>query len=361
MAPKKSNEQDTQYTPALNKKARAKKEQQPLPITGILLTKIGSQNDIERKPVNINEIVSTLSTIDSNAYMLPHNRDPTCMIKLQHMLTTSFNYTLFMDISRLNWGQPRDNRTRIAMSFYIASETITDGLEALKTSLPFQSLLTKYRLNLTPHNLLQSDLKAVAFFSGKTPIHTWHKHLRNQFQLYINEYLKDPHAVNNIFGEDSDVPTDIPFYLKGTTLKSQTTKTTVIMIYVGKNHSSSMQTLLTKVPFPDVQLVLMSQKHQTPDIFVKQLHLHHTLCEKSRAIKLRNTSEDLCLALAHKIREDETVGEHIINVAEASSTLTEGTLYISSVWRIRNRMFKNMCKNSLKLTLTNTPMMQAPQ
>ena len=100
------------------------------------------------------------------------------------------------------------------------------------------------------------------------------------------------------------------------------------MIYVGKNHAGFIQTLLTKVPFPDVQLVLMSQKHQTPDIFAKQLQLHHALCATSRAIKLRHTSEDFRLALAHEIREDETVGEHIIDVAAASSTESEGTLYI---------------------------------
>ena len=132
--PKKSNAQDIQYTPVLNKKARSQKERKPLPITGILLTKIASRKEMDRKPVNIKEVVSSLVKIDPNAYMLPHNRDPTRMVKLQHMLNTSVDFNSFMDISRLNWGRPSDNRTRLAMSFYIASDIIKDGLAALKTS-----------------------------------------------------------------------------------------------------------------------------------------------------------------------------------------------------------------------------------
>ena len=179
-----------------------------------------------------------------------------------------------------------------------------------------------------PHTLLQSDSKAVAFFSRKSPIHTWHEDLCNQFQLCMDKYLKDPHAMINLFGEDSDVLTTIPFYLKVTTLRSQAIKTPVIMLYMGKSQAGYMQMLLTKVPFPNVQLVLMLQKHQTPDIFSKQLLLNHTLCEKSRAIKLRNTLEDLRLALAHEIWDNKVVGEHIIDVAEGASTAAEGTLYI---------------------------------
>ena len=144
--PKKSNAHDLQYTPVLNKKARSKKDLKPLPITGVLLTKLSSRKDLDRKPVNIPEILSTILTIDPNAHILPHNRDPASMIKLQHMLATPQDYTTFMDITRLNWGRPSDNKARIAMSFYIASEVILDGLEALKTSTVFQNILTKYRL-----------------------------------------------------------------------------------------------------------------------------------------------------------------------------------------------------------------------
>ena len=90
----------------------------------------------------------------------------------------------------------------------------------------------------------------------------------------------------------------------------------------------SKNTLLAKVPFPNVQLVLLSQKRNEPAVFDKQILLHKTLCKKSQAVKLKETLEDLRLALAHEIREDEAVGKHIIDAVEASSTAVEGTLYV---------------------------------
>ena len=125
-----------------------------------------------------------------------------------------------------------------------------------------------------------------------------------------------------------DVPTTIPFYFKVTILHNKVVKTPAILLYVGKNHATIMNTLLAKIPFPDVQLIPISQKRSDPAIFDKQIWLHKTLCKKSQAMKLTDTSEDLRMTLAHEIREHETVGEHIIDVAEASSTAAEGTLYV---------------------------------
>ena len=63
-------------------------------------------------------------------------------------------------------------------------------------------------------------------------------------------------------------------------------------------------------------------------IFDQQVQLHKFLCRDCSAVKLKNTSENLCTFLKANIRQDESIGEHIINVAEASSTATEGTLYV---------------------------------
>ena len=329
--PKQSYAHEILFTKVLNKKAKAPQKRPPLPLTGILLTRVGPRKEIERKSINMGDILTALLAIDPHAFLLPHNRDPSCMVKIQTMLKTGQDYTTFMDITRTNWGKPTDNKTRIAMSFYVASDIIIDGLEVIKKSRQFQDLLGKYKLTLLPHNLLQSDSKAVAFFSGKSPVHTWQDDLRRRFKLYLDTYLQDTKAVLNIFGEDAEVPTEIPFYFKVTTLRNKTTKTSAVSLYVGRNHISLMQTLLEKVPFPDVQLILFTQRRHAPDIFAKQIFLHHMLCEKSRAVKLQDTTEEFRLAIAHEIREDDVVGEHIIDVAEASSTAKEGTLYIQCV------------------------------
>ena len=97
----------------------------------------------------------------------------------------------------------------------------------------------------------------LAFVLGKTPQHTWHKDLSGQFQHYTDMYLKDDGAVANIFGEEEQVPRDIPFYLKTVTAKSSIHTASVIAIYVGKSRFGFMSTLITKAPFEELELVPM--------------------------------------------------------------------------------------------------------
>ena len=271
--PKKSNAQDMQYTPVSHKKGKSK-EKRHLPTTGILLTRIGSRRNLAKQSVNMQDILMTLLAIDQHASILPHNCNHNRIMRIDHMLKHPQDYTMFMDISLSHWGKPNENKSRIAMSFYIASDIIVDGLLALKKSPQFQSVLQKFKLNISPHTLLQTESKAVAFFSGKSPAHTWREDLRRRFASYLNEHLHDPMAVKNIFGQDADVPTDIPFYFKVTTVRNQKNKATAIAVYVGKTHHAFMQQLIAKEPFEDVVLVLLSQQRHEPEIYDKQILLH---------------------------------------------------------------------------------------
>ena len=101
-------------------------------------------------------------------------------------------------------------------------------------------------------------------------------------------------------------------------------------------------------------MVLLSQKQHDPDIFDTQILLHRTLCKKSRAVKLHDTSEDLQLALACEIREDEIVGEHILDMAEASSTKEDGTLYIQCL-DIQKQLVTNYIQDFLKVYAKKHP------
>ena len=118
-----------------------------------------------------------------------------------------------MDITLAHWGKPSDKRGRLALSFYISSMVITPDLAILKTSCHFRDAIKKAKFTLSHHNLFQTESLGLAFFSGETPEHTWRKDLSACFQSYMDEYLKDPRAVTNIFGEDADIPKQIPFYL----------------------------------------------------------------------------------------------------------------------------------------------------
>ena len=70
--------------------------------------------------------------------------------------------------------------------------------------------------------------------------------------------MQNDNTVANIFGEDEQVPRNLPFYLKAMTIKSTNHTASVIAIYVGKLHHGYMSTLITKAPFEDIKLVPLS-------------------------------------------------------------------------------------------------------
>ena len=105
-------------------------------------------------------------------------------------------------------------------------------------------------------------------------------------------YLKHDNAVANIFGEDAQVPQEIPFYLKEIKVKSTNHTASVIAIYVGKLHHGFMSTLITKAPFEEIELVPMALRRSDKAVFDQRVQLHNFLCQDSGAIKLRNTSPD---------------------------------------------------------------------
>ena len=147
MTPKQSNAHKPKFTPVLPKKARGpKSDPKLLPTTGVLLTRVGNRKHIEQQSINMSDILTAITTIDLHAYILPHNCNPHRMVKVQHMLKSNQDYTSFMDITRTNWGKPSDNKSRIALSFYIASEIILDGLDAVKKSHQFQGSSTNINL-----------------------------------------------------------------------------------------------------------------------------------------------------------------------------------------------------------------------
>ena len=181
------------------------------------------------------------------------------------------------------------------------------------------------------HNLLQTNSKALAFFSGKSPEHTWRGDVSDRFQVYLDNYLQDNNDIENNFREEYNgrIPKTIPFYLKPqTTVKSKTHSAQVIIVYVGQHHYDLMNKIILKVPFEDIELVPMSIRQSNAPVFDQQVQLHKFLGQDCSVVKLKNTSKNLRTFLKADIRWDSSIGEHVIDVAEASSTTTEGALYV---------------------------------
>ena len=281
-------------------------------------------------------------TIDPKAAIVPSNRDPAKAIGLSLLLRTSQDYKTMMDITLAHWGKPSDRRGRLALSFYISSAVLTPDLALLKSSCHFKDAIKQAKLNLSHHNLMQTESQVLAFFTGKTPQHTWRKDLAARFQHYLDTYLKDAKAVAHIFGENEQVPRNIPFYLKAINIKSTNHTAYVIAIYVGKLHYGYISTMINKAPFEDIELVPLALRRNDKDTFDQRVQLHNFLCQDSSAIKLRNTSYDFRDSIKTDLRNDTKIKDHIIDIAEAASTAVEGTLYIQCMMQHKDEVIQRV-------------------
>ena len=265
-------------------------------------------------------MLQALISIDPNIMIFPYNCAVDSIHKASTLLKHAQDYKALMDITLTNWGSPSEGKGKLAFSFYIGSTIIGEDLEEINQSRQFQKFLTKSKFKITPHYLHQTESKPVAFFSGKSPKHTWRQHLRDRFQEYLNHYLNDPNAITNIYGEDEQVPTQIPFYLKVTKIRTKNVAATAIVIHVGKTHHADVTTLLRKATFEDIELVLIGNRRRDQAVYEKQIKIHQWLCQKSTAVKLRYTTEMFRSAMRTELQSNDSLKKAVIDVAEASST-----------------------------------------
>ena len=351
------NANDDGFTLVNYSKSKSKNgqvEQADMQVSGLLLSRVGPKADLEKQPIPFGTLLQALISIDPNVMIFPYNCAVDNIHKATSLLKHSQDYKSLMDITLVNWGSPSEAKGKLAFSFYIGSTIIGEDLHAVKQSKLFQQFLTQSKLQVTPHYLHQTESKPVAFFSGKSPTHTWRQELRERFQEYLNTHLKDPNVILDIFGDDKQVPSIIPFYLKVGKIRTKNTSATAIMLYVGKAHQTDAITLLTKAPFKDIKIVLIGNRRRDQAVYEKQISIHKWLCQKSTAVKLRYTTDTFRSAIRTKIKSNETVQKAVIDVAEASSTRSEGTLYIQCLTK-HKELVKEFSENFIAAFNTQNP------
>ena len=132
----------------------------------------------------------------------------------------------------------------------------------------------------------------------------------------------------------------MPFYLKAIKVKSINHNASAIAIFMGKLHLPYMETLINKVQFKDFELVPLHLKCHNPETFNQRVQLRNFLCQDSGAVKLTNASEYFWTHLKLSIKYNDQVKDSIIDIAEESSTTTEGTLYIQCLTKHKEAMIK---------------------
>ena len=132
----------------------------------------------------------------------------------------------------------------------------------------------------------------------------------------------------NLFGEDHEVPTTIPFYFRVITLRSKRGTAQAIGIHVGTLHKEFLETIITRSPFQDVELIPISMRRKNQSQYDQHIRLHKHICNNSCALKLLRTSEDARDAIRLEVAKDEKISDKVVDLAESSKTATDGTFYI---------------------------------
>ena len=295
---------------------------------GILFNRVATKQILQNQGVDVGAILNAILDLDPEATYLPHDNDTTRAAKLSTLLKTPQDYKNLMDFEITHWGRPSDNKGKLSISFYIASDILQPNLQLIRQSPVVQHILKAHKMNMSPHNLLQSDSKAIAFFSGKSVAHTWRKDLSERFQSYLTDHLNSSSAMLNVFGEDHEAPKDIPFYFRVTTIRAKKGTTQAITIYTGTLHKDILDTILQRLPFPDVEIVSFSLRRKDTERFERHVRLHEYICNNSCAIRLLRTSENSRDAIRIEVNNNSNISDKVVNLAEASKTMTDGTFYV---------------------------------
>ena len=188
---------------------------------GILLSRVAAKPILQNQGFDIGAIFNAILCLDAEAIFLPHDDDTHHAVKLSTMIKPTYDFKAMIDFKITNWGRPSNNKGKLSMSFYIALDILQPDVKAICHDPTIQHILKLHKMTLYPHNLLQLDSKPVAFFSGKSVAHTWHNNLKQRFGCYLTENLNDSNTMSNLFGEDHEVPTNIPFHFRVITLRSK--------------------------------------------------------------------------------------------------------------------------------------------
>ena len=326
---------------------------------GILLSHVASKPTLQNQGIDIGALFNAILQLDKDAIFLPHDNDTHRAVKLSTMIKPTYDFKAMMDFEITNWGRPSDNKGKLSMSFYIASDILQPDIMSIQQDPLIQRILKQHKMMLYPHNLLQSDSRPVAYFSGKSVAHTWRKDLKEPFGTYLTEQLNDSATMLNLFGEDHDVPMTIPFFFRVMTLRNKWGSAQAIGIHVGTLHKEFLETIIKQSPFPDVELISLSLRRKNPSHFDKCIRLHEYICNNSCAIKLMQTTVDSRDTLRLELSKDSTLTDKIINLAESSKASTDGTLYVQCLQKHRP-LVSNWITAFLTTYATEYPLHEQP-
>ena len=269
------------------------------------------------------DVDSTIHTTDiKNLFELIHDVDKEAMImqpnktaKQAQPITwmfqkaTGIDFKSFLDISTTNWGRPQDNKKRTTFSFWICSNVIEFGLQALRTNVKIQSYLQYGGCVMNSTNLRESKSKIVAYLQGKDPRHT---HRITMAQRITDEILAPLQATVPI--ACNIITTNINGYR-------------ILAIAVGSKDANQVENYLAEHSDEELTMILHKWKRTNPMEFEERLKEHQLIVANSTAFKIQFMDPTCTTAMLRSLRTT-TAGSMVVDVCPTGHSAKTGIAYV---------------------------------
>ena len=280
--------------------------------SGLMLTKIGPKKAASLHPAELTAVVEAIMEVDPEAFILNYKNQDASAIPASK-ISSVFNFDKQWDIQVLEWGAKTEDKWRTGMSFWLASDIIGNKLLELKQNNSIARIMAEIGLTLTAHNLHQTDSKQVGFLRGKDPRHTWREGITTRIQEAIQHETNMP----------------IQVQIKATTVRGKDKQGWALVMFVGTKDLTKVKKALEK--FDEIKIVPASMKQTSKKLYDREIDLHNSIVENSRAIRVMGITEDGVYMLRSTFSSDASMKGKVIDVFEASTYDKDGKVYVQHV------------------------------
>ena len=243
--------------------------------------------------------------------IMPANKTAKQAQSIQWMFKTATGIDLrsFLDISTINWGKPEEKKKKTTFSFWICSDVIEYGLQALRNNTKIQSYLRYGNCVMNSTNLRESKSKIIAYLQGKDPRHTHRMTMSERITYQVLAPLQNtvPIACNIV----------------NTTIKGYQ----ILAIAVGSRDANSVEKYLEEHLDEDLTMILHKWKRTNPGDFEKKLKEHQLIVTNSKAYKIQNMDPTATPSMLHNLRATPA-GPMVVDVSTTGHSESTGTVYV---------------------------------
>jgi hypothetical protein len=280
---------------------------------GIKLVRVGRRGETIYHPQDITQFFKELQRIDPTAIILNHKKDNNSAKTIAAMTTSpTMDYKTFLDLRTDNWGGPSEHKSRTMWMFYVASDTLTPSLSALRQDSRINQYLLKGGISMQFTKLLESNSRILFHVANKDPTHTNRIELEARLEHHINRFSHSP----------------IKMHLLNMEVTGHNFKSRMCTAVVGGKDQTKVEEILTAHPFEDLDLIMFSWKRKHLPSYTQRLREHERIIKMCRAIKVERVDPVSMLDELRRLLNQSEVSKWIVDIFPANHANKTGVAYI---------------------------------